>query len=356
MTHSEPDERFVFEGNDSAGEQGKVQFVANLQNGATVGYKYFDFPAGQTVGQLVVEVRGYQGSELKGRWRYLWTRLVIRVSLKLPLKLAAGAQDWSKFAAELPAITGVHPLYLTWQGEGSLDFKSFELPDPGQTSYKERIMATVTIHTQTRQGVVHPELHGQFLEHLGTCIDGGIWVGENSPIPNYEGLRKDLVDALARIAPPLVRWPGGCFADMYHWRHGIGPARTATRDLQQQFRHSHPGNQCVGTHEFMALCRKIGAKPWLNVNMLTGSVAEMVEWAEYCNREDQTTLTRETLGQWLSCRVRCPFLGIGNEAWAGGGFYTAESYAAQYRNYSTAFPSFEKLFFGGDMTPKRPIP
>ena len=216
-------------------------------------------------------------------------------------------------------------------------------------------MATVTIHTQTRQGVVHPELHGQFLEHLGTCIDGGIWVGENSPIPNYEGLRKDLVDALARIAPPLVRWPGGCFADMYHWRHGIGPREQRPVTYNSNFGTHTLETNAFGTHEFMALCRKIGAKPWLNVNMLTGSVAEMVEWAEYCNREDQTTLTRERSANGSPAAFDVRFWGIGNEAWAGGGFYTAESYAAQYRNYATAFPSFEKLFFGGDMTPKRPI-
>ena len=127
MTNSEPDEPFVFEENDSAGEQGKVQFVANLQNGATVGYKYFDFPAGQTVGQLVVEVRGYQGSELKGQLAVSLDAAGHSSVAQVAIELAAGAQDWSKFAAELPAITGVHPLYLTWQGEGSLDFKSFEL-------------------------------------------------------------------------------------------------------------------------------------------------------------------------------------------------------------------------------------
>ncbi len=216
-------------------------------------------------------------------------------------------------------------------------------------------MSTVKIQTQLKQGLVPAELHGQFLEHLGTCIDGGIWVGEDSPIPSYNGLRKDVVDALARIAPPLVRWPGGCFADMYHWRSGIGPRELRPATYNGNFGTHTVEKNGFGTHEFMDLCRRIGAKPWLNVNMLTGSVAEMVEWAEYCNREDETTLSQERAANGDPNPFDVSFWGIGNEAWAGGGFYTAEGYVAEYRKYSTAFPSFDKLFFGADNTPRHPM-
>lgn len=216
-------------------------------------------------------------------------------------------------------------------------------------------MTKVTIHTRSKQGIIHPELHGQFLEHLGTCIDGGIWVGEDSLIPNDGGLRQDVVTALARIAPPLLRWPGGCFADMYHWRNGIGPRPDRPATYNGNFGTHAVESNAFGTHEFMKLCRLIGAKPWLNVNMLTGSVAEMVEWAEYCNREDDTTLARERAAHGSPAPFDVHFWGIGNEAWAGGGFFTAEGYAAEYRKYATAFPSFEKLVFGGDMTPKKPV-
>jgi alpha-N-arabinofuranosidase len=203
--------------------------------------------------------------------------------------------------------------------------------------------------------MIHPELHGQFIEHLGTCVNDGIWVGEASPIPNIDGLRRDVVDALARLAPPLVRWPGGCFADMYHWRNGIGPRSRRPVTYNSNFGTHTLETNGFGTHEFMSLCRKIGARPWLNVNMLTGSVTEMVEWAEYCNREAQTTLTQERAVNGSPEPFDVRFWGIGNEPWAGGGFYTAESYAAEYRKYATAFPCFDKLTFGGDRTSPRPI-
>jgi len=208
-------------------------------------------------------------------------------------------------------------------------------------------MAKVSIQTRQTHSVVRPELHGQFLEHLGTCIDGGVWVGVDSAIPNVAGLRQDVVDALAHLEPPLVRWPGGCYADIYHWRNGIGPREQRPAVYNGNFGTHRIEHNELGTHEFMDLCARIGAKPWLNVNLLTGSVAEMVEWAEYCNRKDDTTLTRERAQNGSAEPFDVRYWGIGNEAWAGGGFYTPQSYAAEYRKYATAFPSFDKMTFGG---------
>jgi len=216
-------------------------------------------------------------------------------------------------------------------------------------------MAKVSIQTRQTHSVVRPELHGQFLEHLGTCIDGGVWVGVDSAIPNVAGLRQDVVDALAHLEPPLVRWPGGCYADIYHWRNGIGPREQRPAVYNGNFGTHRIEHNELGTHEFMDLCARIGAKPWLNVNLLTGSVAEMVEWAEYCNRKDDTTLTRERAQNGSAEPFDVRYWGIGNEAWAGGGFYTPQSYAAEYRKYATAFPSFDKMTFGGENKIEHPM-
>lgn len=187
--------------------------------------------------------------------------------------------------------------------------------------------------------VIAPELHSQFIEFLGTCISEGIWVGKNSDIPNYNGMRKDVVDALAKLQPPVIRWPGGCYADMYHWRDGIGPERKVT--WNENFGTYEQEKNEFGTDEFMDLCERVGAKPWLNINMLTGSTGEMVEWAEYCNRKEDTAVSRERAANGHPEPYNVEFWGIGNEVWCGGGNYTAESYAAEYRKYATAMPGFK---------------
>ncbi|MDD2534473.1 MAG: alpha-L-arabinofuranosidase C-terminal domain-containing protein [Eubacteriales bacterium] len=205
-----------------------------------------------------------------------------------------------------------------------------------------------------QSGQIQPELHGQFLEHLGTCIDGGIWVGEDSTIANDQGLRHEVVAALERLAPPLVRWPGGCFADTYHWRDGIGPRDKRPATYNANFGTHTIEKNGFGTHEFMALCRRIGAKPWLNVNMLSGTVAEMVEWAEYCNRDEGTALAAERKAHGDATPFAVDYWGIGNESWAGGGNYTPEGYVAEYRKYATAFPGFVKTSMKDWMTVKDP--
>ncbi|MDD3361554.1 MAG: alpha-L-arabinofuranosidase C-terminal domain-containing protein [Hespellia sp.] len=199
------------------------------------------------------------------------------------------------------------------------------------------------IGQKIKEKYIHPELHSQFIEFLGNCISDGIWVGEDSPIPNYDGMRKDVVDALKEIAPPVVRWPGGCYADMYHWRDGVGADRKTT--WNENFGTYEEEKNEFGTHEFMKFCELIGAKPWLNINMLKGSVEEMVEWAEYCNRKEATTLSQERKSNGSEEPFQVEFWGIGNECWAGGGNYTAQSYATEYRKYASSMPNFKPVDF-----------
>lgn len=189
--------------------------------------------------------------------------------------------------------------------------------------------------------VISPELHSQFIEHLGSCIYDGIWVGKDSDIPNIEGFRKDVLLALQKIAPPVVRWPGGCFADTYHWKDGVGENRPII--YNGNFGTYQTEDNSFGTDEFMRLCELIDAKPWLNINMLSGTVREAADWAEYCNREEPTALSdlRRKNGHDKPYQVR--LWGIGNEVWAGGGNMTPEGYTDAYRRYASAMPQFVKM-------------
>lgn len=207
-------------------------------------------------------------------------------------------------------------------------------------SWKEVDMYTIRVNIQKEQGRIHGELHSQFIEFLGSCIYDGIWVGENSDIPNYRGMRQDVVNALKDLEPPVIRWPGGCYADTYHWRDGIGKREERPVTYNENFGTYELDHNQFGIHEFIELCRVTGARPWLNVNMLSGSVREMKEWMEYCNREELTSLSRERAENGSKDPFHVELWGIGNEVWAGGGNMTAESYAEEYRKYATSFPSF----------------
>lgn len=200
------------------------------------------------------------------------------------------------------------------------------------------MQAKIKISTQTKKSFINPYLHGHFIEFLGTCISDGIWVGEDSAIPNTGGMRKDVIDALKKLAPPVIRWPGGCYADRYHWRDGVGPRAQRPVTYNNNFGTKTVEKNHFGTHEFMQLCKLTNAQPWLNINMMTGSPAEMYEWAEYCNRAEPTALAalRAENGSPASFDVK--YWGVGNESWAGGGNYTAQGYVDAYRRYATAFP------------------
>lgn len=204
-------------------------------------------------------------------------------------------------------------------------------------------MDRITIKREANAPIVSEKLHGHFIEFLGSCLQDGIWVGEQSEIPNIRGFRKDAVEALKRLGVPVLRWPGGCYADKYHWRDGIGPRELRPVTYNENFNTFELENNQFGTHEFMELCEMIGAEPWLNINMLTGNVAEAAEWLEYCNREDETTLTKERAMNGHEKPFNVKYWGIGNESWAGGGMYTPESYMNEYRKFATGVPTFKKI-------------
>ena len=181
---------------------------------------------------------------------------------------------------------------------------------------------------------INRHLYGHFAEHLGRCIYGGFWVGEDSQIPHEGGIRLDVVAALRALEIPNLRWPGGCFADDYHWRDGIGP-----RDQRPRMVNSHWGDvvedNAFGSHEFLALCELLGAEPYVNGNVGSGTVREMGEWIEYLTRADDSPMASLRRANGRNEPWRVPFFGIGNEPWGCGGNLRAEAYADLARQYST---------------------
>jgi alpha-L-arabinofuranosidase len=204
-------------------------------------------------------------------------------------------------------------------------------------------------------GMISPDVYGHFTEHLGGVIYDGIWVGEDSKIPNVDGIRKELIDQMRKIKAPVVRYPGGCFADSYDWRDGIGPVDKRPRrtnfwsvaeNTQSPAGHKYESNR-FGTNEFVHFCKLIGAEPYLAANLRSLPAEEFYRWVEYCNSPAGTTTMadmRAAAGYAEPFRVR--FWGVGNESWGCGGNFTAQEYAAEYRRFATWVPGFgEKLAF-----------
>lgn len=184
------------------------------------------------------------------------------------------------------------------------------------------------------QVTISKHIYGQFSEHLGHCIYGGIWVGENSPIPNTRGIRNDVVEALKKIKIPNLRWPGGCFADEYHWMDGIGP-----RDKRPKMINTHWGgvveDNSFGTHEFLDLCEQLGTEPYICGNVGSGTVEEMSKWVEYITFDGESPMAnlRKQNGREKPWKVK--FWGVGNENWGCGGNMSADFYADQYKRFAT---------------------
>lgn len=192
----------------------------------------------------------------------------------------------------------------------------------------------VDLHLGTEPGaIVHRNQYGQFAEHLGTGIYEGVWVGEDSSIPNVRGIRTDVVDALRALEVPVIRWPGGCFADEYHWKDGVGP-----RSERPAVYNSHWGGvqetNHFGTHEFMDLCDQVGAEPYVCGNVGSGTVREMREWVEYLTSESSPMADlRRRNGRTQPWSL--PYFGVGNENWGCGGNMRPEFYADEYRRFAT---------------------
>ena len=193
--------------------------------------------------------------------------------------------------------------------------------------------AQVTVQVDRPGAVIHREIYGQFAEQLGRGIDDGIWVGEGSSIPNVHGFRKDVVDALKAIHVPVIRWPGGCYADEYRWRDGIGPRDK--RPVRANYSWGGEERNAVGTHEFMDFSELVGAQAYLAANMGTGSPREMSDWLEYLTGDGQTDLARERRANGRAKPWKVAYLGIGNESWGCGGHMRGAYYADQYRQYAT---------------------
>lgn len=195
-------------------------------------------------------------------------------------------------------------------------------------------MAKLNINTQKKLSTIHEEIYGHFSEHLGRCIYEGIYVGENSPIENVNGMRTDVVNALKEIKVPVLRWPGGCFADEYHWQDGIGP-----KENRKKMINTHWGgvveDNSFGTHEFFELCRQLDCKTYINGNLGSGTVREMSEWVEYMTFEGVSPMAklREQNGHSEAWKV--DYFGVGNENWGCGGNMNPDFYANEYRRYQT---------------------
>jgi alpha-N-arabinofuranosidase len=196
--------------------------------------------------------------------------------------------------------------------------------------------------------VINKNVYGQFAEHLGTGIYGGLWVGTDSPIPNVRGWRKDAVAALRALKVPLVRWPGGCFADEYHWRDGIGPQAQRPVRLNKLWGNVTEPN-FVGTHEFFDLAEQIGADAYVNGNLGSGSPQEMADWLEYMTSDSVSTLANERRKNGREQPFKPTHFAVGNEAWGCGGEMTPEAYAANYRQVATflRLPNRPKLIASG---------
>lgn len=181
--------------------------------------------------------------------------------------------------------------------------------------------------------VIQPEVYGQFAEHLGRGVYEGVWVGEDSKIPNIKGYRKDVVDALKALKVPVVRWPGGCFADDYHWREGVGPRAKRPVKVNVMWGGVEESN-AFGTHEFMDFAELIGTKTYVAGNVGTGSPQEMSEWVEYLTSPTQSTIANLRRANGRDKPWRVDFFGVGNENWGCGGQMTADHYANVYRNFA----------------------
>ena len=200
-------------------------------------------------------------------------------------------------------------------------------------------MIKMKVNSEIRKGTINKNIYGHFAEHLGRCIYEGIWVGMNSPIPNRNGIRTDVIEALIEMKIPVLRWPGGCFADNYHWMEGIGAYENRPSMINTHWGGVTENNH-FGTHEFMEFCELIGAEPYISGNLGSGTVREMQQWVEYITSDGISPMTnlRKENGREQPWKLK--YFAVGNENWGCGGQMRPEYYADEYRRYATYLRDF----------------
>ena len=198
----------------------------------------------------------------------------------------------------------------------------------------------ITLHADSPGGTIRREVYGHFAEHLGRCIYDGFWVGPESSIPNTRGIRNDVVAALRAIDIPVLRWPGGCFADEYHWQDGIGPVDQRPTQINTHWGGVVESNH-FGTHEFLDLCHLLGCEPYISANVGSGTVREMQQWVEYLTSAGAGSMAnlRRANGREAPWSIR--YWGVGNENWGCGGNMRPEYYADVYRRFATYCRDFD---------------
>lgn len=191
-----------------------------------------------------------------------------------------------------------------------------------------------------KKGTIAPEIYGHFAEHIGGVIYDGIWVGKDSKVPNIKGFRKEIIEKLRAIKAPVIRWPGGCFAETYDWRDGIGENRPVRRNFWY-FRDGRCETNQMGTHEFMDFCELVGADAYVAANITSVTPMHIRNWMDYCLSPKGTTtlaIEREMNGHPEPFKI--PYWGVGNENWGGGGNMTSDFYANEFRRFSTVMNYF----------------
>ena len=199
---------------------------------------------------------------------------------------------------------------------------------------------TIAINSSAAKYIINKNIYGHFAEHLGRCIYDGFYVGDTSKIPNTNGVRNDIIAALKRLKIPNLRWPGGCFADTYHWKDGIGPKDKRPAMVNKWWGGVTEDNS-FGTHDFLNMCELLGAQPYLSGNVGSGTVQELADWVQYTNFKGKSPMSdlRTQNGRTEPWNVK--LWGIGNEAWGCGGNMKPEYYADEYRKYATFIADWE---------------
>jgi alpha-N-arabinofuranosidase len=200
--------------------------------------------------------------------------------------------------------------------------------------------ATLTVRAGESGPVINRNIYGQFSEHLGHCIYGGLWVGPDSPIPNTNGYNTAVMDALRKLQVPILRWPGGCFADEYHWRNGIGP-----REKRPSMFNSHWGgvveDNSFGTHEFLDMCEMLGIEPYICVNVGSGTVQEAMDWIEYMTSDATSPMANLRRANGRDKPWKVHYVAVGNESWGCGGSMRPEYYADNFLRYNTFIKDYQ---------------